>query len=94
MKKTTIDNITPIKDHLICTQVWIDQKTTIIELSEEAKQKLEQPALKIRRVSKDSKYKIGQVFLIGHSLNATAIKINDIEYFIVPTFEIRAWVDE
>lgn len=94
MKKTTIDNITPIEGYLICTKVFIDQKSTIIELSKEAKEKLEQPALKIRRISKDSKYKVGQIFLIGQSLNATIIKIDDMEYAIVPEFEIRAWVGE
>jgi hypothetical protein len=92
--KTTIDDITPVKDYLICTKVFIDQKKSVIELSADAKEKLEQPALKIRRIHKDSKYKVGQVFLVASgSLNATAIKINDIIYWITPEFEARATVD-
>lgn len=98
MKKTTIDDITPVEGHVIGTIGYLGTKIdSKIFLDPDTKKKLQeedQPLLKIRRVSKDSEYKVGQqVFVTDGRINATVIKINDIEYYILPEFEIRAIVN-
>lgn len=98
MKKITIDDVTPIKDYMICTMDYLGKKVdSSIFLDPDTKKKLmedNQPVLKIRRVSPDSEYKVGQTLLIADGrINATVILINDMEYYILPEFEIRAIVD-
>ena len=92
-----IDEITPVKDHVIGTLAYLGKKVdSKIFLDPDTKKKLEednQPVLKIRRVSKGSEYKAGQQVLVADGrINATTIKINDMEYYILPEFEIRAIV--
>ena len=99
MKKITIDDIIPVKDYMICTIEYIGKKVdSAIFLDPDTKKKLmedNQPVLKIRRVAEDSPYKVGQKVLIADGrINATVIKINEMEWYIIPTFEIRAIVNE
>jgi len=98
MKKITIDDVTPVKDYMICTIDYLDKKVdSSIFLDPDTKKKLledNQPVLKIRRVAEDSQYKVGQSVLIADGrINATVIKINNMEYYVLPLFEIRATVD-
>ena len=99
MKKITIDDVTPVKDYMICTIDYLGKKVdSSIFLDPDTKKKLQednQPVLKIRRVAKDSEYKVGQTVLIADGrINATVIKINDLEYYVLPTFEIRCVVND
>ena len=98
MKKITIDDVTPVKDYMICTIDYLDKKIdSSIFLDPDTKKKLledNQPVLKIRRVAEDSIYKVGQSVLIADGrINATLIKISNMEYYILPIFEIRAIVN-
>ena len=99
MKKITIDDIIPVKDYMICTIEYIGKKVdSAIFLDPDTKKKLmedNQPVLKIRRVAEDSPYKVGQKVLIADGrINATVIKIDDQEWYVLPTFEIRCLVNE
>ena len=99
MKKIKIDDVVPVKDYMICTIDYLDKKVdSSIFLDPETKKKLledNQPVLKIRRVAEDSDYKVGQLVLIADGrINATVIKIDNMEYYIIPTFEIRAIVND
>ena len=99
MKKITIDDIVPVKDYIICTIDYIGKKIdSSIFLDPDTKKKLledSQPVLKIRRVAKDSPYKVGQTVLIADGrINATVILINDMEYYVLPIFEIRCVVND
>ena len=99
MKKITIDDITPVKDYMICTIEYLGKKIdSSIFLDPDTKKKLQednQPILKIRRVAEGSDYKVGQKVLVADGrINATVILINDMEFYILPIFEIRAIVNE
>ena len=68
------------------------------EENKKLKEKLEkdnQVALKIKQINPESEYKVGQTILIQDGrINATEIKIDDMKYFILPEFEIRALVGQ
>ena len=87
-----VDNITPVEGNLITTLIALEKKASKIELPNDVKDKFEQPAYKIRRVSEKSLFKVGQVVLIHHSLNGTPFMVNDMKYIIIPEFEVKAIV--
>ena len=100
MKKITIDDITPVKDYMICTIEYIGKEpsSVIVQTDEQKKKWREdnmQKALKIRITREESKYKVGQTILVADGrLNATTVWLNDMEYYILPEFEIRGIVNE
>ena len=98
MKKITIDDITPVEGYVIGTIDYLGKKVdSAIFLDPDTKKKLQednQPVVKIRRILEGSKYKVGQQVLVADGrINATVILINEMEYYILPEFEIRATVD-
>ena len=100
MKKITIDDVMPIENYMICTLIYIGKEpSSILVQTDEQKEKWRednmQKALKIRFAREESKYKAGQTVLIQDGrINATTVWLNDMEYYILPEFEIRAIVNE